>query len=180
MTLSQLAHEIVDFWKSAGPKRWYAKDFDFDNEFRHRFESAHFAAARREYEEWTKSATGSLALLLLLDQFPRNCFRGSGHAFATDSLARSIAYQAIAKGHHLEFAPDLRQFLLLPLMHSEALEDQDRLLELCRDMPETLRYAEIHRDIIVKFGRFPHRNFALGRATTTEEEAFLAAGGFSG
>ncbi len=126
------------------------------------------------------SAEGALALLILLDQYPRNSFRGSAHQFATDPLARRFARDAQARGYLSAFAPDLRQFLVMPLMHSEALADQDALLPLCADMPETLKYAHVHRDIIVRFGRFPHRNAVLGRETTVEEAAFLAGGGFGG
>ena len=125
-------------------------------------------------------AEGALALMILLDQYPRNSFRGTAHQFATDPLALMFARDAIARGYLGAFEPDLRQFLLLPLMHSEALADQDALLPLCADMPDTLRFAHVHRDIIVRFGRFPHRNAALGRETTPEEQAFLESDGFKG
>jgi uncharacterized protein (DUF924 family) len=171
---------VVDFWKAAGPARWYAKNEDFDADFRRRFEAAHMAAARREYDAWMESPEGALALLILLDQFPRNCYRGTGHQFATDPLARMYAGQAIARGYLSVFTPDLRQFLLLPLMHSEDIADQDALLPLVADMPETLKFANIHRDIILRFDRFPHRNAALGRQTSLKEEAFLKGGGFGG
>lgn len=172
--------DVVRFWKEAGAAKWYAKDDAFDADFRHRFHDAHVAAARGELNSWMETAEGALALMILLDQYPRNCYRGTGHQFATDGLALSLSKQAIAKGYPQAFAPDLRQFLLMPLMHSEALADQDALLELCADMPETLRYAHVHRDIIVEFGRFPHRNACLGRETTAAEQAFLAGDGFKG
>ncbi len=126
------------------------------------------------------TAEGALALMIVLDQYPRNSFRGTAHQFATDPLALMFARQAIARGYPGTFEPDLRQFLFMPLMHSEDLSDQDALLPLVADMPETLKFAHIHRDIIVKFGRFPHRNDALGRETTAEEQAFLDSGGFGG
>ncbi len=141
---------------------------------------AHFAAARRELDGWMATAEGALALLILLDQVPRNIFRGSAHQFATDPLALLFCKGGIAAGYPAAFEPELRQFLLMPLMHSERLADQDALLPLVADMPETLKFAHIHRDIIVRFGRFPHRNAPLGRETTVEEQAFLDSGGFGG
>jgi uncharacterized protein (DUF924 family) len=119
--------------------------------------------------------------MILLDQFPRNCFRGTGHMFATDPLALSFARTALEAGHAAHIDEDMRVFLLLPFEHSEDLADQDICVRESQSMdPELLKYAVIHRDIIAKFGRFPHRNRALGRETTLEEQAFLDAGGFSG
>jgi uncharacterized protein (DUF924 family) len=172
--------DVVRFWKEAGAAKWYAKDDAFDADFRHRFHDAHVAAARGELNDWMETPEGALALMILLDQYPRNSYRGTGHQFATDGLALSLAKQAIAKGYPQTFEPELRQFLLMPLMHSEVLADQDALLPLCDDMPETLKFAHIHRDIIVRFGRFPHRNACLGRVTTPEEQVFLAGDGFKG
>lgn len=123
---------------------------------------------------------GALALMIVLDQYPRNSFRGTAHQFATDPLALMFAKDAIARGYPATFEPDLRQFLFLPLMHSEDVSDQDALLPLVADMPDTLKFAHIHRDIILRFGRFPHRNDCLGRKTTEEEQAFLDSGGFGG
>lgn len=171
---------IVGFWKEAGPDRWYKKDPQFDWRVREEMRAAHFAAARRQLDDWTLTPQGALALMIVLDQYPRNSFRGTAHQFATDPLALMFAKDAIARGHPAAFEPDLRQFLFMPLMHSEALADQDALLPLVADMPETLKFAHIHRDIIVRFGRFPHRNAALGRETTAEEQAFLDEGGFGG
>lgn len=175
---------VIAFWREAGPPRWFAKDLAFDAEIRSRFEAMHHAAARGELADWVAHWQGSLALLLLLDQFPRNLYRGSAHAFATDSLALNIAQTAIAAGHDREAPAELRVFFYLPFEHSERLEDQDRCLALCQALDahgsDWTRYAELHRDIILRFGRFPHRNAALGRETTAEEQAFLASGGFSG
>lgn len=171
---------IIDFWTEAGPARWYAKDDRFDYIFRERCKAAHWNAAARRLDDWMETPPGALALMILLDQYPRNCFRGTAHQFATDSLALSLAKDAVARAYLSEFEPDLRQFLLLPYMHSEALADQDALLPLCAEMPDTLRFAHIHRDIIVQFGRFPHRNACLGRETSAQETAFLESGGFSG
>ncbi|GAA0869606.1 DUF924 family protein [Brevundimonas basaltis] len=162
---------------------WFRKDDAFDAEFRRRFHDAHVAAARRELDRWAETAEGSLALLILLDQFPRNSFRDTGHAFATDPLARMFAYRALDAGHDLETPGDLRRFFYLPLQHSEEMADQDRQLELFQtrmERPDDDRWAEHHHDIIRRFGRFPHRNRPLGRETTAEEQAFLDEDGFRG
>jgi len=178
--------DILTFWRDAGPKRWFDKSDGFDAAIRLKFEPTHHAAARGEYDRWTLSAEGALALLILLDQFPRNLFRGSAHSYATDPLARSIAAEALARGHDQRFEPALRPFFYLPFEHSEDLADQDRSVALCEAMKaETgeegfLKWAIGHRDVIARFGRFPHRNRALGRATTAEEQTFLDEGGFSG
>jgi len=171
---------IVGFWKEAGPTKWYKKDPQFDWLFREECRAAHFAAARRQLDDWMGTAEGALALMIVLDQYPRNSFRGTAHQFATDPLARLFARDAIARGYLAAFEPDLRQFLVMPLMHSEDLADQDDLLPLVADMADTLKFAHVHRNIIVRFGRFPHRNSALGRETTTEEQDFLDQGGFGG
>lgn len=175
------AAEIVEFWREAGPDSWFAKDDAFDRQFHGRFLEQHFAAARRELDHWSETAEGSLALLLLLDQFPRNCFRGTGHMFATDPLARYFARKAIAAGHDRQIDEELRVFVYLPFEHSEDIEDQRLSVELTRSLPkEYMKYAVEHLEIIERFGRFPHRNPALGRETTSAEQAFLDGGGFSG
>ncbi|MFN3931437.1 MAG: DUF924 family protein [Brevundimonas sp.] len=174
---------VVAFWKEAGPKMWFAKDDAFDADFRRRFHDAHVAAARRELDDWAGTAEGSLALLILLDQFPRNSFRGTGHAFATDPLARMFAVRALEAGHDLKTDGDIRRFFYLPLQHSEDPADQDRQVELFQTRmarePDD-RWAEHHHGVIARFGRFPHRNRALGRETTAEEQAFLGEDGFRG
>lgn len=176
-----LPHEIVAFWREAGHAKWFSKSDAFDADLRERFEALHFAASRGELSDWAETAEGSLALLILLDQVPRNIFRGSAHSYATDPLARSIAEAAISRGHDTELEPALRPFFYLPFEHSEALEDQDRCVELSKALDaETLKWSELHRDIIRKFGRFPHRNAALGRLTTAKEAEFLKSGGFAG
>jgi len=176
------ATDVVDFWIEAGRKRWFAKDAAFDAQIRERFEAAHHAAARGELDDWRRTAEGALALLLLLDQFPRNLWRGSPHAFATDPLAREIAEASIDRGFDDAVDPTLRQFFYLPFEHSEDLGDQDRAVMLSEASGDAdlLKWARIHRDIIRQFGRFPHRNRCLGRATTQAEEAFLQGGGFGG
>lgn len=178
--------DIIGFWEAAGPQKWFRKDHRFDDAIRLRFEPVHFAAARGEYDSWKGDAQGCLALLLLFDQFPRNLWRGSAHAFATDPLARAVARQAIQSDFDQEIAPALRPFVYLPFEHSEDIADQDlsvTLYESLRDAAgdeESLKWAVVHRDIIARFGRFPHRNAALGRETTAEERAFLDEGGFAG
>lgn len=178
------ASDVIEFWQSAGPERWFAKDDAFDAAIRARFEPAHHQAARGELADWSGTWEGSLALLLLLDQFPRNLWRGSGHAFATDPLARSLALAAIASGRDQAAPAGLRVFFYLPFEHSELIADQDLCVQLCQaldaDGSSWARWAGEHRDIIVRFGRFPHRNAALGRETSAEEQDFLDSGGFSG
>lgn len=173
------AADVIAFWQEAGPPKWFKKSPEFDAEIRTRFEALHHAAARRELDGWAETADGALALLLLLDQFPRNIWRNSAHAFATDPLAKMFAERAVAAGFDRMAPPALQNFFHLPFEHSEALADQDRAVALAVDA-DALKWAEIHRDIIVRFGRFPHRNAALGRATTPEEQAFLDGGGFGG
>jgi len=178
--------DIIAFWSEAGPARWYKKDDAFDAEIRDRFEPAHHAAARGEYADWAESAEGapegSLALLILLDQFPRNIYRDSAHAFAADGLAVRIAVRAIDAGHDRATPMPMRIFFYMPLEHSEGLGLQARSCALfeAAGNGEYLRYAILHRDIIARFGRFPHRNACLGRVSTPEEIEFLASGGFQG
>ena len=176
--------EIVSFWRGAGPEKWYVKDDAFDADIRARFAAAHEAAARGQLWAWEETPQGALALLLLLDQFPRNLFRGSAHAFATDSAALAVADRAIARGHDAATDGPLRQFFFLPHMHAEDLAAQRRCVaafeKLGPDFEKNLAYARAHLDIIERFGRFPHRNPVLGRRTTAEEQAFLDAGGFAG
>ena len=175
-------NDILVFWTNAGPTRWFAKNPRFDDSIRLRFEPTHHLAARGTYDAWGETPEGTLALLILLDQFPRNLYRDSAHAFATDPKARAVARPAAERGWHLLVEPALRQFMLLPFEHSENLADQDFGLSLAADLddPEVMKWVRIHRDIIVRFGRFPHRNAALGRITTPEEQAFLDDGGFGG
>lgn len=174
--------DLVRFWQEAGPSRWFKRDDDFDATFRSRFLSAHEAAAAGALAHWADTPQGALALLLLLDQFPRNAFRGTLRVYATDAAARKIADAAIAAGFDRQVDPALRSFFYLPFVHSEALPDLDRAVALNEEAgaTESLRWARHHRDIVARFGRFPHRNALLGRTSTPEEERFLAEGGFSG
>lgn len=178
--------DVIGFWKAAGEEKWFARSDAFDQALRLRFEATHHAAARGEYAAWRGDAQGALALLLLLDQFPRNLYRGSAHAFATDALARAVAEGAIADGFDQTAEASLRQFFYLPFVHSEDPADQDQGVALYEALAaqtgdaDGLKWARIHRDVILRFGRFPHRNTAFGRESTGEELAFLADGGFAG
>ncbi len=172
--------EIINtFWREAGAERWFNGGAAFDHECDSRFRDAHHAAARREYEDWMASAEGALALLLLLDQIPRNIFRSSAHAYATDALARHYATRAVDTGLHLQVDGALRTFIYLPFEHSETIEDQRRSVALFRALGNELylQYAQAHLDVIERFGRFPHRNHALARVSTPAEQAWLDAGG---
>jgi uncharacterized protein (DUF924 family) len=173
--------DIVAFWRAVGPKRWFEKDLALDDEVRRRFLDRHEAAAGGKLASWERTAEGALALLILLDQFPRNMFRGRARAFATDPLARAIASRAILNGFDGAIA-DMRTFFCLPFMHSETLADQEKAVAFYRaqNNADGLKWAERHADIIRRFGRFPHRNAILGRVTTPEEQAFLDGGGFAG
>jgi uncharacterized protein (DUF924 family) len=175
------AAEVVAFWRAAGPDRWFEKDAGFDDEIRKRFLKLHEAAASGKLTAWEANAEGALALLILLDQFPRNMFRGEPRAFATDPLALAIASRGILNGFDGAF-PDLRGFFYLPFEHSENLSDQEKGLAFYKavDDADGLKWAKLHADIIRRFGRFPHRNAVLGRVSTPEERKFLDDGGFKG
>ena len=176
--MSATPNDILTFWRQAGPAKWFARN----EAIALKFEPTHHAAARGQYDGWAESADGALALLILLDQFPRNLYRGSAHAFATDPKARAVAKAAVARGFHRQVEPGLAQFFVLPFEHSEDIADQDMGLALAAELDdaEVLKWVVIHRDIIARFGRFPHRNPMLGRETTAEEQAFLDDGGFGG
>lgn len=173
--------DIVTFWRNAGYERWYTKDDAFDQELRDRFMSVWEAARDGRLSAWQNTDDGALALLIVLDQFPRNMFRNDARAFSTDARARAVATRAIAEGRDLRTDAVMRAFLYLPFEHSEDMADQERSVALFEPLGEdSLKWAVLHADIIRKFGRFPHRNTVLGRATTPEEAAFLKDGGFSG
>ena len=180
--MAAIPNDVIGFWRHAGPQKWFKKVHAFDEAIRLKFEPVHHRAARGEYDAWAETADGALALLILLDQFPRNLYRNSAHAFATDPKARTIARAAIERGFDRQVDPALRNFFYLPFEHSEDLADQDYGLALVAEggVEDDLKWAALHRDIIVRFGRFPHRNACLGRMTTAEEQEFLDEGGFSG
>jgi uncharacterized protein (DUF924 family) len=175
------AAEIVRFWRDAGYKAWFTKDETFDGRCR-AFEAEHHAAARGELAHWELDAEGALALLILLDQLPRNIFRGSPHAYATDGLAQAAAARAVERQFDAATDSALRFFFYMPFEHAEDLELQERCVALFTNLGDAnyVKYAVLHRDIIAKFGRFPHRNAILGRRSTPDELAFLADGGFAG
>ena len=174
--------DIISFWTEAGPELWFTQNPEFDSRVRWNYFGAHQSAAYGNLDAWAEDAEGALALILLLDQFPRNIFRGLARAFGADAKALDVAYKAISRGFDKAFELPLRRFFYLPAMHSEDLRDQDFCLHECAacEDEEGVKFAQIHRDIIARFGRFPHRNPLLGRETTPEERAFLDAGGFSG
>lgn len=175
------AEEVVAFWEGAGPALWFAKDDAFDRRFRERFLRLHESAARGDLDGWNETPEGALALMVLLDQFPRNAFRGTPRMYATDAAARRLADAAIAAGHDRFVAEELQKFFYLPFAHSEGLGDQERAVELCRRLGgRDFEQAQHHRDIVRRFGRFPHRNAILGRPATQEEGAYLANGGYRG
>jgi uncharacterized protein (DUF924 family) len=174
--------DVLAFWRSAGPKKWFAKDDAFDADIRARFMPTYEAAARDDLSEWESTPDGALALTIVLDQFPRNLFRHDARAFATDAAARAIADRALARGFDSQVPTGERMFFYLPFEHSESMVDQDRCCALFRELgnADQLRWAELHADIIRRFGRFPHRNAVLGRTTTPDEQAYLDSGGFAG
>ena len=173
---------ILAFWREAGREHWYEHDDAFDAEIRRRFLAVWQKAAAGELTSWEASDDGALALVIVLDQFPRNMFRGTPQAFASDAQARDVTSRAIAKAVDRRVDPVLLEFLYLPFMHSEHLADQLHCVALFEntDNAENLKYAREHADIIERFGRFPHRNRLLGRDTTEEEQDFLDGGGFAG
>jgi uncharacterized protein (DUF924 family) len=171
---------VVAFWR-ASSHQWFEKDAAFDAAFGTRFLDLHMAVAARRHEGWMETPDGALALLILTDQFPRNAFRGTGHMYATDPLARHYARQALDAGHMEYVEPELRLFFCLPFAHSEDIIDQDMSVRLNAGLGQPwLSHAEDHRDIIRRFGRFPHRNPMLGRATLPEEDDYLKGSGFQG
>jgi len=174
--------EVLAFWRAAGSERWYKRDDAFDTSVRERFLGLWQKALAGELSSWERTHDGALALIIVLDQFPRNMFRDDPKAYSSDALALEVARRAITRGADRHLEPELLEFLYIPFMHSEHLADQLSCVELFRNAgrPENLKYAEDHADIVRRFSRFPHRNRVLGRLTTSEEQAFLDGGGFSG
>ena len=169
--------DVLGFWFAPGrEKAWFERDAAFDRAVQIALGRGHAAAAAGALSGWQGSARGCLALCLLLDQVPRNLFRDDPRAFATDAQALAVARDALARGFDRSMTQVERSFLYLPLEHSEDLADQEdccRLMATLDERPEWHDYALRHRDIIARFGRFPHRNKVLGRASTAEELAFL-------
>ena len=191
--------EIIEFWLGPAPdnfesvartaKRWYITDDEFDAEIRDRFGAAIEHAQRGAFADWTETPDGSLALVILLDQFPRNAYRGTADAFRGDPIALAVAGRAVERGFDRDLAIPGRAFLYHPFEHSERPEDQVRSVVLFETLSaeappawrefaaEFVPYAHAHRDVIARFGRFPHRNAILGRVNTAEEQAYLDRGG---
>jgi uncharacterized protein (DUF924 family) len=178
----QTAEDVLTFWLAAGHERWFAHDEAFDTAIRDRFAETYEDAAAGLLSAWEDGPRSALALVIVLDQFPRNMFRGTARSFTADPLARAVTERAIAKGFDQKVGMPERVFFYLPFEHSEALADQERSVALIAATgdADSLKWAEQHADIIRRFGRFPHRNALLGRASTPEEKAFLDAGGFAG
>ena len=174
--------EVIAFWREAGPDRWFAKDTAFDQACRDRFTLTYEAAARGDLAEWELTPEGALAGVLLLDQFPRNMFRGTRRAYATDHAALMTADRAIERGYDQRVDPAFRRFFYLPFMHSESVRHQERSVALNESLgdPDSITWARHHHAIVARFGRFPHRNEILGRETTPEEAQFLKDDDFRG
>lgn len=178
--MTETPDTVLDFWfKELTPKQWFVKDPELDDTITKRFASLHLALSRQVPSEWRASAEARLALVIVLDQFPRNMYRGSPLAFATDTLALNAAKAALAVGADANVSEHRRIFFYLPFEHAENLADQNRAVALCEALgnAEYLDYARQHQVIIERFGRFPHRNAILGRTSTAEEEAYLAQPG---
>jgi uncharacterized protein (DUF924 family) len=173
--------DVLRFWfgEVEEPREeWFRKDEDFDREIRDRFETLYESAASGELDAWRETAEGSLALVIVLDQFPRNMFRGDPRCYSTDEKALDTAKRAVDRALDRELPPLRRTFLYMPFMHSEDLADQRRSVELFRGM-DSGGYAVRHMEIVERFGRFPHRNEVLERDTTPEEAEFLTQPGSS-
>ena len=178
MTVSQAARQILDFWFAATNQPfWFEKNPDFDAACQVQAEALHQSAAAGDLADWQQTPLGALALVILLDQIPRNLYRGEARAFATDAKARAVSRAALDRGFDRGLTEEQRMFLYLPFEHSEDLADQRRSVALFASLtghPDWLPWAERHAEIIERFGRFPHRNGVLGRISTAEETEFLA------
>jgi uncharacterized protein (DUF924 family) len=174
--------DILRFWfEDLGPKDWYRKDETLDAFIGARFGAVYARLKEGVPDDWLATPQGYLAAILVLDQFPRNMFRDQPRAFATDAQALALAKRAVAEGIDLKLKPEQRAFLYMPLQHAENAADQARSIELytALGIPSNLDFARRHKAIIDRFGRFPHRNAVLGRASTAEEAAFLTEPGSS-
>ena len=183
--MKSLALEVLHFWFGDGAeygkahKRWFEKNSAFDAEVAGRFGALHEEMLAGKHRDWLEEPRACLARIVVLDQFPRHIHRGTARAFSSDSLALEAARHLVDNGWDRGLLPVERMFAYLPFEHSESLEDQDRACMLCEallafpDVADTHRYALAHRDIVRRFGRFPHRNAALGRASTPDEIGFL-------
>ncbi len=172
----ELASTIVRFWfEDSGPGDWFSKRPEFDALIRDRFAATHDRALAGDYDHWEDDPQACLALVVVLDQFPRNMFREDPRAYRADAKALGVARRAVAAGHHRALTLDQCKFMFLPFEHSEALDDQKLGVELMREFcdEESVGYALRHLEIVERFGRFPHRNAVLGRESTAQERDFL-------
>lgn len=174
--------DVLDFWFAAGEDKWFEKSDDFDAEISARFKAHHEAARQGAYDDWAETADGGLALIILLDQFPRNIYRDSADAYAADAKALAHARALVEEGFDMELPQQVRMWIYMPYEHSEDLADQERCIELMERsaLADVIEWAYLHADIIRRFGRFPHRNAVLSRESTPEEIKFLEEGGFAG
>ena len=173
--------DVIAFWKGAGPEKWFKKDTEFDRAISERFASLHAEAAAGRKHAWAATPEGALALILVLDQFSRNLFRGTPKAFSQDEMACAIASDSVDAGFDRLIPPRLCFFMYLPFEHTDRIAEQERCVQLVHaHARDALPYALEHERIIRRFGRFPHRNPILGRHTTPAEQAFLDGGGFAG
>ncbi len=191
--------DLLEFWFGSRPTdedgvsghmtRWFSADSEFDAELSNRFSAAISAAAGGQLDEWGESAHGRLALILLLDQCPRNTHRGDPAAFAQDALALSWTLDGLSRGMDLELEPLERMFFYMPMQHSESYDSQERSVEVFTELAQSdapdfmkkylldaAKSARVHRDIVARFGRFPHRNSVLDRVSTADEQAYLEEG----
>lgn len=178
MSAIETPHEVLEFWFSDRVRPlWFNSNPEFDSELTERFLAAYLAAAAGALQEWENGAEGALALVIALDQFPLNMFRGQPRSFATEAAARGVARRAVDRGFDRRLTDEQKGFLYLPFMHSEDLRDQDLSVELYEKagLADSLKWAKHHRGLIRRFGRFPHRNAILGRDSTPEERAYLAS-----
>ena len=179
IAMKDFQKDVLEFWfVETQPQQWFQVNEDFDQQVIDRFSEPYAMAARGEFDEWQKDADGALALIILLDQMPRNMFRGTLKAFETDKKALIVSKYAISKGLDQVLNAQKRRFLYLPFEHSENMNDQKRSVELFEkikdDDPLGYDYAVRHYKVIEEYGRFPHRNKILDRENTPEEEAYLS------
>ncbi|MEM9677865.1 MAG: DUF924 family protein [Pseudomonadota bacterium] len=175
------AKDVIHFWRALEPKARFSRDDALDTQIREKFEATYNAAAAGQLDVWALAPESALALIIVLDQFSRNLHRDDPRAFASDDKTLGIVNSVMAAGLDRQMPEDLVSFCYMPLMHQENLAAQHRCVEQMTrlGLENETKYAKIHLDVIERFGRFPHRNPALGRTTTPEEQAFLDAGGFS-
>lgn len=172
-----IVKEFMKFWfEETDEKKLFTKDKEFDNLLKEKYNKIHKSCAKSECFEWRKTASGSLVEIIILDQLSRNMHRDTPKAFSNDAMALTLAQEAISKNFHKELKTSTQKmFMFLPFMHSESKKIQEISIELYKslELPDTLKYAILHKNIIDRFGRYPHRNKILNRETTKEEEAFL-------